>query len=444
MIRRVSLLIACLSMLLAGCGGMQGDTGDRSTPTIQSGDNAGAAGQVSFSVFGDPGEKAAYESLVAAFEKGHPNINVDLIHIPDQKDYRKRLATDFASGKPADIVLLNYRRYASFAAKGVLEPMGPYLAKSELIRESDFYPESIAPYKWEGALQCIPQNLSSLVVYYNKKLFDEAGAPYPEDGWTWDEFLDTAKKLTKDTDGDGKPDRYGLGTEASLFRVAPFVWQNGGELVDNPDAPTKLTLDTQEAKEAVRFFTELQTKHHVAPDAVQEEAQESEDRFQNGTTAMFLNSRRGTPTYREIEGFDWDVASLPTGKERAGILHADAYCMAKATKNKAAAWTFIEYANSEEGQRIVAASGRTVPSLRSVAESPAFLDPDAKPANSKVFLDGIPHIRAVPVMETWVDIEETAGEELERAYYGQATVDEAIAAAQRRTAEYFGDTSSSR
>ena len=67
-------------------------------------------------------------------------IQVSLIHIPSQGDYRKRLGIDFAAGTPADIVLLNYRRYGAFAAKGVLEPLGPYLERSRVIREADFYP----------------------------------------------------------------------------------------------------------------------------------------------------------------------------------------------------------------------------------------------------------------------------------------------------------------
>lgn len=394
-------------------------------------------GEVSFMVFGDPAEKAAFDGLVTAFEAKFPDIDVNLIHIPGQNDYRKRLATDFASGTPADITLINYRRYASFAVKGVLEPLGPYLEKSPVIKEADFYPESIQPFYWQGELMCIPQNLSSLVVYYNKKLFDEAGVAYPSDEWTWDDFLAAAKALTKDTDGDGVTDQYGLGTEASIFRLAPFVWQDGGDIVDDPKNPTRLTLDTPEASEAVKWFVNLQVEHKVVPDAVQEAAEDSESRFQNGRLAMFLNSRRGVPTYREIEAFDWDVAPLPQGKEKAGILHADAYCMSKVAKNKDAVWTFIEFANSVEGQTLVAASGRTVPSLKSVAESPAFLDPNAKPSRSNVFLDSIPFIRGVPVMETWVDIESTVGNELERAMYGQASADEVIAESIRRTDEYF-------
>jgi multiple sugar transport system substrate-binding protein len=152
---------------------------------------------------------------------------------------------------------------------------------------------------------------------------------------------------------------------------------------------------------------------------------------------MFLDSRRAVPTFRDIQTFEWDVVPLPQREQAAGILHTDAYCMAAAAQDKDAAWTFIEFANSPEGQAIVAASGRTVPSLVEVAESAAFLDAGAPPASSRIFLDTIPILRGVPVMAGWVDIEEVAGDELERAFYGQATVDEAISAMISRTLPFF-------
>ena len=398
---------------------------------------AEAEDPVSFMVFGDPAELAAYESLVAAYEARYPASEIELIHIPGQGDYRQRLAADFAAGTPSDVVLINYRRYASLAARGALEPLGPYLTRSNMIQPSDFYPEAIEPFRWEGELMCIPQNLSSLVVYYSQAAFDQAGLAYPSDDWTWDEFLQTAQALTEDSDGDGQSDRFGVGVEASLLRVAPFIWQAGGDLVDDPAHPTRLALDTAEARRALQWFADLQVTHRVAPGRVEEEAESSEDRFLNGRLAMFLNSRRGVPTYREVQGFVWDVAALPQDRKRAGILHSDAYCMPASASNQDAIWRFIEFANSAEGQAIVAASGRTVPSLRAVAESPAFLDATARPANSKVFLSTIPYIRGVPVMATWVDIEDTAGEEIERAFYGEATVDEAIQTAISRTAAFF-------
>jgi multiple sugar transport system substrate-binding protein len=388
-------------------------------------------------VFGDAAERDAYLNLVEAFHQEHENIHVEVTHIPSQSDYRTRLVTDFAAGQPPDISLMNYRRFGSFAAQDQLEPLGPYLDRSQLIQAEDFYPNVIEPFKWQSTLMCLPQNISSLVIYYNKDLFDAAGVPYPPNKWKWEDFLATAIALTQDSDGDGRMDQYGVGIEPTLFRLAPFVWQNGGVIVDNDLSPTRLTLTRFPSQEALQWFVDLRLVHGVVPTREEEASQDSESRFIAGTTAMYFNSRRGTPSYREIESFAWDIAPLPDGVTSAGILHSDAYCLSKSTANKDAAWTFIEFANSVQGQTIVAASGRTVPSLIPVAESEAFLDPTQSPANSRVFLDSIPVLRAVPIISTWQEIESIADEEIERAFYGDITVQDAATLAHQRTEEYF-------
>jgi multiple sugar transport system substrate-binding protein len=347
------------------------------------------------------------------------------------------MGADFAAGTPADVLLINYRNFASLAAKGVFAPLGPFLAKSAVIQETDFYPEAINPFYWKDQLVCLPQNISSLVVYYNKNLFDQAGLAYPKDDWNWDDFLKTAQALTKDLDGDGVNDQHGLGTEASLIRLAPFVWQNGGSLLNDPDHPNRLALDEPAGKEAFQWFVNLQTKYHVVPNQQEESAENSESRFQNGRLGMFLNSRKGVPTYRTITSFDWDVTGLPRKLDPASILHTDAYCMPASVKNKDLVWKFIEFANSIEGQTIISLTGRTVPSLRSVAESPAFLDPNARPKNSRVFVDTIAYILPVPLLPNWTDIESIVSEEIARAYYGNATIDEAIQTATERTLIYL-------
>jgi len=105
-------------------------------------------------------------------------------------------------------------------------------------------------------------------------------------------------------------------------------------------------------------------------------------------------------------------------------------------------WEFIEFANSVEGQTIIAASGRTVPSLRSVAESAAFLDPQQKPHNSRVFLDMIPYLRPLPSSASWIDAEEAADNELQRAFYGRASIEDAIQSAILLAEPYLGETDS--
>lgn len=416
---RCLLLLVVTAVALTACSGADGPT------------------PVTFMVFGDPAERVAYQGLVDAFEAAHPAIDVQLTHVPSPREYRTRLATEFASGDPPDISLMNFRRYASFAANGLLEPLDGYLAESELIAAEDFFPIAREGFLWQGELMCIPQNISSLVVYYNQDLFDAAGVAYPPDDWTWDDFLATAQALTRDVDGDGRAEQFGLGVEPSLFRLAPFIWQNGGEIVHTPDRPEQLGLTLFPSLEALEWFTALQTLHHVVPNRVEEFSLDSESRFVAGQTAMFLNSRRGTPTYREIDAFTWDVAPLPRGKERAGVLHSDGYCMAAATPHKEAAWAFIEFANSPTGQSIIAASGRTVPSLMAVADSDAFLDPTQPPRRSRVWLDTAATLRLVPVLSTWEEIESVASEEIERAFYGDITPREAARLARQRTEEYF-------
>lgn len=370
--------------------------------------------------FGDAEEIAGYRALIAAFEKTHDDIAVHLDAVPQQGDHVAKLVTSFAGGNPPDLFLVNYRRFGQFAAKGVLEPLGARLGGD--LTESDFYSEALDAFRFDGTQQCLPQNISSLVVYYNTTLFAEAGVSVPSADWTWSDFLAAAKKLTRDTNGDGRIDVYGLGTEPSLIRLAPFVWQAGGEMVDSDEEPTRLTLLDPASLEAVEFFVSLRREHGVTPSLAEAESEDLEDRFLGGRLGMFFDSRKFTPAARAVESLKWDVAPLPRGKEAATVLHADAYCMSNASKRKDEAAEFIRFALGPEGARIVAASGRTVPSLRSVAESDAFLDPTKPPRNARVWLDQIPRIRRLPNVAQWNEVETKADPIVEEWYYSTEAV----------------------
>jgi multiple sugar transport system substrate-binding protein len=394
-------ILAAGSLLLSGCGGLGGGE---------------VSGEISFLVFGEPEELRAFRSVVRRFEEVEPDIDVQLIEASDRTDLITRLSTSIAGGSPPDVFLINYRFFGQFASRGALEPIEDRLADSDAFEERDFYPQALDAFRFGGKLTCLPQNISSLVVYYNRDLFREAGVAPPRKGWTWHDMVEKALALTRDEDGDGNPDQYGLGVEPTLIRIAPFVWSNGGELVDDDANPTRFTLDTPAAQAALQEFFDLRQLHLVVPGEVEVESEDDETRFLNGRTAMVLSSRRATPTFRTITAFDWDVAPLPRHERPAGILHSDAYCLT-ASGNKDAAWRFMEFALGPEGQRITARSGRTVPSLIEVSRSEAFLDPKAKPANSRVFLDTIPFIRRVPNISTWPEIEDASEGILELGLY---------------------------
>jgi multiple sugar transport system substrate-binding protein len=353
---------------------------------------------------------------------------VQLIEASDREDLLSRLSTSFAGGSPPDLFLVNYRFYGQFAARDVLEPLADRVEDSDVFQPDDFFPQALEAFRWEGVLTCLPQNVSSLVVYYNRDLFRRFGVAEPRAGWTWTEFVIRSVNLTRDAQGRPvsagdpelgavRPAIFGLGVEPTVIRLAPLVWSNGGELVDDPERPTRFALERPRAQVALQEFLKLRKDYGVVPSDQDVEAEDDESRFQNGRLAMLLSSRRSTPTFRTIEAFDWDVAPLPVFDRPTGILHSDAYCMAKASEAKDAAWRFVEFANSPEGQKIVARTGRTVPSLKEVARSEAFLDPAAKPRSSQVFLDGIPTIRRVPTISTWPEIEDAAEGILENGLY---------------------------
>jgi multiple sugar transport system substrate-binding protein len=434
-VTRLASIFATLALLACGCGGSGG----------------GGSGSVSFLVFGDPPELNAYRALIRSFERAESDIAVQLVEASDREDLLARLSTSLAGGAPPDLFLMNYRFYGQFAARGVLEPLEPYAELSEEFELGDFYPQAIDAFRWDGEVTCLPQNISSLVVYYNRDLFRRFKVAPPRDAMPWTEFVSRASQMTRDKNGQtvvgADPDMprpntasaaiYGLGLEPSIIRLAPFIWSNGGEVVDDDEAPTRFALDSLEAKEAIDAFFQLRTLYGVVPTDQEVESEDDESRFANGRLAMLLSSRRSVPTFREAAKFDWDVVSLPVFREPAGILHSDAYCMTKSSDAKEEAWRFIEYALGPEGAPVVARTGRTVPSLRSVAESGAFLDPARKPANSRIFLDGIDDIRRVPTISTWPEIEDASAGILENGMYLGQPIDEMLADLDRATRPLF-------
>ena len=252
-------------------------------------------------------------------------------------------------------------------------------------------------------------------------------------------MVTAATALTQDTDGDSAIDVYGLGTDVEIIRVAPFVWSNGGDIVDDPDRPTRFTIGSLDAIRPIQAFLDLRgARRH--PHRRGGRVGGLRDEVPRRSLAMMMESRKVVPSFRTITDFEWDVAQLPVHKQPATVLHSDAYCMTAAGERKDEAWEFLEFALGPQGQEIATTTGRTVPSLRSVAESDAFLDPSVPPASSQVFLDNIPSIQAVPHIATWPEIEDVVNALLEEAYYeptGRGEAGELVVSILDRTKPLF-------
>lgn len=407
--RKVAASIAIGILLLVACA--DDDTGPEDPSGSQS-------HEITVQVSGEREETAVYRAMVRAYENDHPETTVNLVEIAEKDDHLAKLSTSFAGGDPPDVFLVNFREYSQFVALGAVEPFEAFLEQNEMDL-ADYFPAPVEAFTFGGELQCMPQNVSSLVVYYNVDLFEQAGIDPPSEGWTWDDLRAAGERLTDDR-------VRGIGIEPSIIRIAPFVWSAGGDIVDDLETPTTFTLDTPEAREALTFIADL-VRDGLVPSEEEVGAQDLETRFVTQKLAMLLSSRRDTPSFREVSDLNFDVGPLPVADEPVGILHSDGYCIAAGSDQAEEAARFIAYATGQQGQTLTALGGRTVPSLMSVAESGAFLDPSQEPEHSQVFLDAVPNLRRTPVIPTWPEIEDLAEEFLTRFFYDEGyTVDDLV------------------
>jgi multiple sugar transport system substrate-binding protein len=139
------------------------------------GGDSQSPGVVQLLVAGDPVELAAFRTLAEAYEKAAPGTDLQIIEASDAKDLITRLSTSIAGGAPPDLFLINYRAYGQFAAKDAIEPIDEQLRTSNAIRATDFYPAPMEAFRWAGQQLCMPQNASSLALYYNRDLFQKYG-----------------------------------------------------------------------------------------------------------------------------------------------------------------------------------------------------------------------------------------------------------------------------
>lgn len=377
------------ALLLAACG--QG--ADKAGPTLR------------LQAVADPVEAAAYRDLAAGFMAQRPGVEVEFIAVPRHSEQLSRLLTAHAAGNAPDLFLINHRRWGQLLSRDLIDPLGPRLAQVAEHDLADFYPLPLEAFTRAGVLQCMPQNISSLVVYWNRELFAQAGVAPPAADWRWKEFHDAAVALTRDLDDDGRIDVWGLDVDPSIVRLAPFVWQAEGEVVDDVDNPQRFWLRGRGGAMGLLFLKGLLNDRNVIPPLAERRGIDPDARFLSGGVAMTLQSRRFTATLRAREDLDWDVAPMPAYQQAASVLHSDAYCLSRGSKHPDLARDFVVYATSEAGQARLAHSGRIVPSRRSVATSAAFLDPSQPPASAQVFLDQIPRLRRLPNTPNWYEIE---------------------------------------
>ena len=211
-----------------------------------------------------PQENVLDRPAIQAFERAHPGVRVVNEPVSNQAEYREKVITAIASGSPPDVLLLDGIDVPSFADAGVLLDLTPFAARAGLALEK-FFPNVLAMFARGDTVLAFPKGFSPVVYYYNRALFDAAGLPYPTDGWTFDDFLRTAKALTIDRDGDGTPEQWGTAVDRRFHTWQAMIWSGGGDILAPDGSRASGTLDAPASVRALEFLTALAVVHKVAP-----------------------------------------------------------------------------------------------------------------------------------------------------------------------------------
>jgi len=167
----------------------------------------------------DTGELLKIQQDIAKkFEENHPNVKVQVEAYGDGFD--QKLVASFGAKNPPDIMYMwDFPTYHQS-----LLPLDDYIKSDKDINIEDFYPGLLNYMKVNGTLYGLPAGFTTHVIYYNKKLFDEAKVSYPEESWTWQDFIEKAKKLS-----DPAKKQYGFGVRANPdpYDFEQFLWSNG-------------------------------------------------------------------------------------------------------------------------------------------------------------------------------------------------------------------------
>ena len=292
-----------------------------------------------------------FNNAIKSFEAANPEIKVNLECIP--QDYGTKLLAQIAAGNAPDIWQNGDGDVARYVAEGAVAPLDEFINGSDPLDMSAFLPGVASFGQVNGQTYYLTKDYSPLVLYYNKKLFDEAGVAYPTAEWTWDDLLAAAKTLTKP---DGS--QWGImipNTWGDLYwlrGVLPLIYQNGGSVISEDGTKTSGFMNSAETVGALQWYVDLIVTHKVAPAKADIDALAGADLFQTGMVAMQWTGRWPLKDYKANPDLSFGTVELPVGSAgRANALCWAGFTLNAKGENKEAAWKFLKYIAAGDGAK---------------------------------------------------------------------------------------------
>jgi multiple sugar transport system substrate-binding protein len=378
-------------------------------PTACSSDDDDA---LTFFFAANPEEADARQRVVDAFLRRHPDIKVRTLLSGGNP--LQHMSIYCAGGKCPDVRMAWDLTYAGLAARGVLLDLNTMLAQDKVFAadvKADGIRSLYDTFTFDGGQYALPEQWSGNFLYYNKKLFAEAGVRSPpgrwDQPWSFGEFLDAAKALTE-RDRSGRVSQWGYVDSWVAFYAAGLFGMNNGVPWCTPRMnPTHLNFDNEAFLEGIQFYADLAHKHRVAPTSSDTQSMSTMDLFTSGRAAMALGGHWRYQTVDLAKDLDFDVTVLPTGpKARAARsnIGTTGLAIAASSPRKQQAWEFVKFATGPVGQAVTAESGLFVPVLRSAIASAGFAEAHTRIGNLAVLTGGPTHSEGMPVTPQWPKI----------------------------------------
>jgi multiple sugar transport system substrate-binding protein len=294
--------------------------------------------------------------LWAEFEASNPGTTVQVEQIPGYGQYAPKVIMMHVSGTTPDVVHLDASSGAIFMDNGVVRDLTPFIENDPDFALDGYFQQVVNVFRRGDALYAIPLDFTPMVMYYNKTLFDKAKLPYPQAGWTWDDFLTTGGALTYQPIAGEPPVQYGFNFENVMPFWVLWLWTNGGDVLSPDGTQATGYFDGPKSVEALQFLTDLSLKHHIAP-TLQERDAAGVDLFLDGRAAMDLKGHWMMLDYR-ARNIDVGIVPLPTNNvPPSTVAYEVGLAISAKAENPEAAWEYIKFFTSEPVQRRRVASG---------------------------------------------------------------------------------------
>jgi multiple sugar transport system substrate-binding protein len=310
--------------------------------------------KLTFMHWGDLNEKTALENVIKKFQDENPGIRIDQQHVPD--DYGTKLNTLAAANELPDLFHMSEGPAHTWAAEGRVMDLTDY--RSQYPQFNDRLPQTF--YYYDVGRTFGTMNAAEIVMlFYNREMFEEAGVAVPPSAagsaYTWDQFVETAKQLTLDSDGRNATDpefdadniqQYGISFPTGWLGWYPLLRSNGGDIT-TPDGMT-LTLNTPEAIEVFTRLQELIYTHRVAPTPAQaENLPATSVQLQTRRVAMVIDGQWNLLSLGEAE-VPVGVGVLPSFKQPTTVIVGSITAIHGETEHPAEALAFWLYHNDPQ------------------------------------------------------------------------------------------------